>query len=584
MSYFSHAFQKMFVVAPGKTLVTSASVGTETLTAGQIGIFNPKTFKGYGAQAVGLNYQMFLVAQGSYHTTDSLSSFLGGLQESIKSRPINPRFVEDFYKVCPRVAQNEVWAIGYNGSSNAGLSGHSGVGECNTITGKCSSKYTIRVEVGNEQILRTYNRNLYRQFTVETPCCDPCDEDCEVADVDPKWIADQLVAQINADPEISRYVVAQTILETAVAHDDDDLIEYNITVTDTENQAGIDAVEAYFAEQEAVTRIDYAGGVSTYRLVLKSSATAPTAGLDIGGGELIVSATATGEFKPVRNLCVTLAHVTGVNNLTDFTTFLGTLDGIVAGNIDLSAGTSADVITFKQYANAYVTETDDTAEAGTFDSLQSYSQFDADGNIVNVVTIGECPCPVTAVTYTDSVGIKLTAGFTDTTFGDCSFSPRDAYNLQPIRVQVSLLDDAALCAADHSTWAVTQLQVGSQASGLGETILRQYQLSLNYKQEPYEYDPRWREVMDRDPLGVVDRTKYYVLYYLTHYIPNSLVKSMNITSYDERYVLCFAFEETDTTAMTNFEALFTGAGGLLAHSSLSVAPSVGVGTIKTYSC
>lgn len=572
--YFSHAFQKMFVPKSGASFVTSTSASTDQLTEGQIGIFNPKTFKGFGTPGSTNNHKMFMIAQGSYHTTDSLSSFLGGLQESVKSRPINPKYIDQFYKVCPRTPQNEVWTLGYNGVT----------ADCGTISGKCSNKYTIRIDVKNEFILRTYNRNLYRYFTVETPCCDECAEECEAADVNPRWIAEKLVEMVNSDPEISNFVTAELLLETAISHDADTVLVYRIAVTDAGDAGALADVVAFYhtgkdydAEVAAPTRLTYATGVSTYELRV-ITADIPTLSDDIDGAGLNPdSVTYMNEFLPVRSLCVTLAQVDGVDNETDFTSFLSSRTDLVAGSITLTAGTSADVITFKQYAEDYVTETADTRQEGTYADIISYTQLDADGNVVNVVTVGECLCPAEMPPYADGVGIKFTAGFTETKFGTCSFNPRDHYNIQPITMEVALVDDAELCTDKHTKWASTQLQVGSQASGLGETVLRQYLLSMNYKSEFYEQDPRWREVMDQNHLTAIDKDKYYVLYYLSHYIPNSFINGMNVSNYNEKYVLCFPFEEDDTSGQAAFEALFVGTNKLLTHSDLATQ-SVGGAT------
>jgi hypothetical protein len=568
MNYFSHAFQKMFVPKVGTTLVTSTSSSTDKLTAGELGIFNSKTFKGFGTPGSTNNHKMFIIAQGSYHTTDALSSFIGGLQESVKSRPINPKYIDQFYKVCPRTPQNEVWTIGYNGVDSS----------CGTISGKCSNKYTIRIDVQDEFILRTYNRNLYRYFTVETPCCDECSEECIAADVDPKWIADELVKKINKDPEISQFVFAEVLLESAINHDDDELITYNVTITDAGNAGALTDVVTFYSDTlENPTRLSYATGVSIYEVILPASADAPTLADDIDGAGLNPDAVeATGEFLPIRTLCVTLAQSTGVDNETEFTSFLSGRTDIVAGSIVITAGTSADSITFKQYATETVIETADTRPSGEFEIIPSYNQYDIDGNLLNVVTIGECPCPTAPTAYTDAVGIKLTASFRETKFGTCSFHPRDSYTIQPIRIYVDLVDDAELCTDKHTKWSTTQLQVGSQASGLGETVLRQYLLNMGYKQEYYEYEPRWREVMDQQHLNVIDKDKYYVLYYLSHYIPNSFSKGMSVTSYDEKYVLCFPFEETDTAGMTAFEAAFVGTNKLLSQSEISTTPGGGL--------
>jgi len=94
--------------------------------------------------------------------------------------------------------------------------------------------------------------------------------------------------------------------------------------------------------------------------------------------------------------------------------------------------------------------------------------------------------------------------------------------------------------------------------------LRDYLVALNYKQEYFEWDPRFREVMDQQVFTAVDRTAQYDGLYLIHSIPN-WVKGQNVKAYDEKYVLAFYFKvdpatgispkATFQTALENYAAL-----------------------------
>jgi hypothetical protein len=164
----------------------------------------------------------------------------------------------------------------------------------------------------------------------------------------------------------------------------------------------------------------------------------------------------------------------------------------------------------------------------------------------------ECPC-TTTVPYTGCVGLLLKGAYVDTKFGDCSFSPNDHYELEPIEVRVSLQTNSETCPADRTKWSETILRQGKQVQGTGETALRDYMKWMNYKLESFCMDPRIREVEDQNHLEVIDRSKMYKHYFLTHSIPNYTRGSMTQHSYDQHYTLQFIFEESVDTS--EFEAI-----------------------------
>lgn len=172
-----------------------------------------------------------------------------------------------------------------------------------------------------------------------------------------------------------------------------------------------------------------------------------------------------------------------------------------------------------------------------------------------------CPC-VTETPFTGCVGIKLETAYQETKFGDCSFSPNDHYDVEPIKINVSLLDDGTLCTDQRTTWAVTQTQFAKQGEGFGESAMRDYIQFMNYKMEPFCENPRWREVTDQNHLEVIDRSKFYKHYFLIHTIPN-YKKGMNVVNYDEKYVLHFMFDEgTDTSEFETIIGSYAGLNGV----------------------
>lgn len=528
MSYFSHAFQ-MMMVGNGTIRLTG---GTELLTAGEMGVYNYNTFKALPAVGASTNpLQMFIIAQGSYHTTDSLSPFLGGLKESVKSRGINPKFIEKFYKVLPSDPVADVWAVGYNG-----------VTDCECITGECDKTYSLRIDVKGDVVSRTYNRNLYRTISVTTPCCGDDCASCIEDTVDPKWIAEQFVEKINNDPELKHFVLAELMFEVLPTYTVNDSLTYTVLVTDAGDATALAAMNTFYGAGSTV-RASYTGGVSTYTVTLSGTATAPATTDDIDPGAGTVNpneVTGPNTVLFARELCITIP---GLDDVTaDIDTFYTDRTDVAASTIK-ETGTSAITYSIFQTAEAAVEIGEDTVGTPTYADLPSYEGY----------VWEECPCLEEEAAYTDCMGIKLTAAYEDTVFGDCSFHPTDYYNVQPLKIYVSKVDDAELC--DHMEWGITHLVESKQGSGFGETYLREYLTFMNYKQEYWEHDTRFREVMNQNHLTAIDRTAKYKALHLIHSIPN-YVKGMNVKSYDEKYHITMIFEESVNTAA--FETFLSG--------------------------
>ena len=155
MSYFNHGLKKVFIATGG--LVTTGD--TSTLKGGQIGLFDANTFKAIPlGEAKKSVHKEVILAQGSFHTRDGLSPFLGGLKEPVQSRKINGNYTSRFLVSNPRRSKQHVISIGWDG-----------VSATKTISGELDSDYYLRIEVKNSPVLRAYNHNLYRTFHVHTP-------------------------------------------------------------------------------------------------------------------------------------------------------------------------------------------------------------------------------------------------------------------------------------------------------------------------------------------------------------------------------------------------------------------------------
>ena len=159
--------------------------------------------------------------------------------------------------------------------------------------------------------------------------------------------------------------------------------------------------------------------------------------------------------------------------------------------------------------------------------------------VVNAGTSIKVYREITSATYTPQVGaaaktvdsnIDIIAAYVDTTFGDCSFDPKDHFEKEPLLIYASLAahannsNDLGGNTCDVSCFNFGILSQGKQGKGFGETLVRELILAKRYQQEPWYQDPRMREVMDDTTLLEIPRTaagqpaKYYV-YYLLHSVP-----------------------------------------------------------------
>lgn len=189
MSYFAHAFKKVFI---GDTFVDSGN--PQDLEWGQFGFFDAKTWEAVpvGDADVALHKQVVL-AMGSFHTVDKVGGY-GGLKESIKSQVIDPRYVRRFWKVVARWPEQQMVGAGWDGT--------------NADTAPkfyCGQTYRLRIDAKGALALRIVGHNLYHVFDVFTGCC--TDQDNPVA-VDPIWVLAQFAQQINGHPIFSKFLHA----------------------------------------------------------------------------------------------------------------------------------------------------------------------------------------------------------------------------------------------------------------------------------------------------------------------------------------------------------------------------------------
>jgi len=147
----------------------------------------------------------------------------------------------------------------------------------------------------------------------------------------------------------------------------------------------------------------------------------------------------------------------------------------------------------------------------------------------------------TTATYTpatSSLGnvnshLDIITAYVDTKFGDCTFTPTDKYDLEPLFVYASVVDESGEpCKVECITVSETQAPV--QASGVGETVLRELILDGRYLQNAYPDSSRvdslrMREIEADPALATVNKAGLYDQVLILHNVPRYLILFMRTT-------------------------------------------------------
>lgn len=251
----------------------------------------------------------------------------------------------------------------------------------------------------------------------------------------------------------------------------------------------------------------------------------------------------------------------GGDRLADLTAILSGVQGIQIGTLTQIAGTAcSDDYTVVQSSLDCLDEEACLSNSVTF----TYDELPAfEGHPWEVVP------PTVTENENRQCGIRISAGYIDPKFGNCSFSPMDYYETMPIKMEVSLLqEDGDRC--DAANWpSVQQTKVGQIARQSGEYVLREVIMKTNAylaHMKQYSDSPRMREAFDMNLLDLVDRNAFYKLYYVTYKASYGMYTWRK--NEQEKFTTIFAFKEDDPQAAV-FEAsildVLTAKSGVTLH-------------------
>jgi hypothetical protein len=141
-------------------------------------------------------------------------------------------------------------------------------------------------------------------------------------------------------------------------------------------------------------------------------------------------------------------------------------------------------------------------------------------------------------------GMILNGAYVDTKFGDCTFQLTDFYEKEPVKLYVSEVDfNGDPCTFDGI--CVVHECLGTQANGLGETMLRDLTLSESYRQNFLHSDFRIREITQGNQIvASINRNGLYYQSVIQHNVPR--FNNPSSTFDNDQYLLqVIATSDTD---------------------------------------
>jgi len=503
--------------ASGVSVLTAGS--TASLTAGQVGFFSPD-----GVAVQTASAKPFIIAQGSYFNSDKISPALGGYKESVKTKMINPKYISRVIKVTAKQARQMVVQV----PVTCGLA--------------CDTTFRLRVDIKGSPALRFLSHNMYRTLDAYTGCCDA---------TDPTLQKDPVPTLLNWADQINQSLIFNTMVQARV---------YKL---------------AYSAVAASGT-----SSITTTSAVIANSAFSSANG--VGIGQKVV-----GAGIPAN------AFVTAISNATNVTiTFptQQTAPTITTPAVKFYNDLYSGAIGTPQQGAAQVIPGTGT-QAGVGGSAV-VSAGTATGDTIGAIgSIGASlydMAPASAASFTVDAHIELVAAYVETQFGICTFTPTDKYDLEPLLMYTSLVDESGdPCAVNCFTTSnsntgtntsandATIIQVPIQASGIGETVLRDMILSDRYLQLAYPDSNRveslrMREIEQNPGLANIFRTSLYDQVMILHSVPR--FNNPTSTFDNDQYLLVFHVPTgTSTAGLTNYiVSSVTAAGGTIPTNAAGI--------------
>jgi hypothetical protein len=241
--YFNHAYQKTLINTNNFYSTTKNTVSTIGVPTAQVAVIASLQTSAYNANTVVdttafgattiQELPMIYLAQGSINTVDKLGPFAGGYKESVKTKGINPKYVNKFFRVDPTCPQAEVRTVCL----------------CDGAEAQCGTSYYLRIDVKGSPALRFLTHNAYRTYGSTNICC-PADPTASTA-VSAMQVQTSWAWQIARDPIMNNF-----ILPILTWNSGGGITTFNVSAWYAANPTATD-VELYTAVQDSGDVQDY---------------------------------------------------------------------------------------------------------------------------------------------------------------------------------------------------------------------------------------------------------------------------------------------------------------------------------------
>jgi hypothetical protein len=160
--------------------------------------------------------------------------------------------------------------------------------------------------------------------------------------------------------------------------------------------------------------------------------------------------------------------------------------------------------------------------------------------------------------------LAIAAAYVETKFGTCTFTPTDFYGLEPLFIYTSFVEESGdPCTVN--CFVSAEIQAPKQASGLGETVLRDLILDGRYLQNAYPDSSRvdslrMREIEADPALNTVVKANLYDQVMILHNVPRFNNPSSTFDN-DQYLIVVHVPAGTATTSITNFITSSASAAG-----------------------
>ena len=521
MAYFNHAFKKTFL-ATGATIAsvpitnpTGGSLGTASTTGGflttassgkptyalnQIAAASTLVNGKYENNYVGLFTKNLLSASSSelssccplylvgsaIYCEDKISPFLGGYQETNKSKLINPKYVSRFYSVDSCTPTNNVVHVG---STYASAGGGVLTGSITTPGVTYAPNSATAVVVDTVTTLGT-GTGLTLFITIAAG-----------------------VPTVTGIASLGKgYEIGDTVTIVSPSGTPGTLAIYTIASVTTAIApviAGTNCCKEFLCGETYNLRLDVKGSPALRFLNHNAYYTATA----------YTGCCPAGAIAPVA-VDSTEVMILWANDLLN--------SPIVSPFFQIAIQDEAGVIWYAPKTNATFLA---SVGASTWDLYKSPGH-----------TVGAC------------AGLIFNGAYVDTRFGDCTFQLSDFYEKQPINLYPSEVDlNGEPC--EFTGLCVVNECLGSQAMGLGETVLRDIVLSESYRQNFFSSDFRIREITQGNQIvNAINRQALYYRDYIQHSVPR--FNNPSGTFDNDQYLLEVIF--TNSTSAGAFETAVSG--------------------------